>query len=248
MGDSRCLLSSFEPETNPPVDPKPLRGSALRNITNFSNSRAIPLSLPLFPVQLVYDQSPSDPEELVRIFKAGGRVSQRTNSQGVKLGPYKVFRGKGQGPALTVSRSIGNLEGSKLGVIAEPIVTEYALKCDSDQFIVLASKGLWEVMSNFDAVKFVEKYRHYCLASNSQPNSAEITCYNSTIAQLLCEEARLRLMLAGEEVEELAENVTCIVIEFPAKEKPPLLTSGSEEQAMISESGSAAKNISKARN
>lgn len=236
VGDSRCLLSSSQPEVDPPVEVKPLRGSALQNITHFSQTRAIPHFQ--CPIQLSHDQHPSDPEELVRIFKAGGRVNQRTDSKGTKVGRYKVF-GSAKGPGLAMSRSIGNCAGLKLGVTAEPIVTEYRLRGEKDQVLVLASKLLWEVMSNSDAVGFVEKYRHSC-PTCALPSTGEITCYNATIAQLLCEEARLRLLLAGSEADDLAEDLTCIVVEI--QEKAPILTSASEEQAMVIEPRSVNKN------
>ena len=96
VGDSRCLLSSSQPEVNPPVNSRPLRGSTLQNITHFSHRRAISPSH--YPIQLTHDQHPSDPEELVRIFKSGGRVTQRTDSQGHKVGCYRVFGEKVRGP------------------------------------------------------------------------------------------------------------------------------------------------------
>jgi len=41
-----------------------------------------------------------------------------------------------------MSRSIGDGMGTRIGVIAKPICTEYQLKGESDYFIVVASDGV----------------------------------------------------------------------------------------------------------
>ena len=209
VGDSRCILGSSKPEISPPVDTKPLQATARQNIDYFHQTRVIPSASPVYSVQLAYDQRPNDPEELVRFFKHGSRVLQTVDLSGRKTGPYRVY-GVGKGPGLTVSRLLGNTEGGRLGVISEPILTEYNLK-PQDKFIVLGTRALWEVMTNDDVCAFVEKYRHYCARDRVQQNS-EVTCLNATIAQLLCEEARLRLVLCG--AAEIASEVTCVVVEL----------------------------------
>ena len=71
-----------------------------------------------------------------------------------------------------MARSIGDTDGKSIGVISEPIVTEYSFSLATDHFIVLGSDGIWDVMENEEVVNFVECYRHHCLRQDpieSQP-------------------------------------------------------------------------------
>jgi len=56
-----------------------------------------------------------------------------------------------------MSRSIGDLVASSVGVIAEPDIYEYMLR-KSDKFIVIASDGVWEFLSNEQVVEIVSKH------------------------------------------------------------------------------------------
>ena len=55
--------------------------------------------------------------------------------------------GSHKGPGLAMARSIGDSIASKIGVIADPVVTEHRLKPE-DKFIIIASDGLWEFLSS----------------------------------------------------------------------------------------------------
>ena len=50
-------------------------------------------------------------------------------------------------PGLAMSRSIGDLVAQSVGVLPEPEFFELEMNCD-DKFIVIASDGIWEFMSN----------------------------------------------------------------------------------------------------
>ena len=56
-----------------------------------------------------------------------------------------------------MSRSIGDFIAKKIGVINEPEIFDYKI-CDDDKFIILASDGLWEFVSNEDARNIVNLY------------------------------------------------------------------------------------------
>ena len=56
------------------------------------------------------------------------------------------------GPA--VCRALGDADLKDKGVTAEPQISEYHLQPD-DSFVILASDGLWDVLSNYDAVGLV---------------------------------------------------------------------------------------------
>ena len=55
--------------------------------------------------------------------------------------------GKGRGPGLAMSRSLGDLDAAEAGVVATPTVTHRALTSE-DAFVVLASDGIWEFLSS----------------------------------------------------------------------------------------------------
>ena len=54
-----------------------------------------------------------------------------------------------------MSRSIGDGHAKTLGVLAEPDIFEYTLN-EGDKFIVCASDGVWEYLSNDDVMNTVK--------------------------------------------------------------------------------------------
>ena len=56
-----------------------------------------------------------------------------------------------------MSRSIGDAVASSIGVIAEPEFFELELN-HKDKFIIMASDGVWEFISNEEAVRIVADY------------------------------------------------------------------------------------------
>lgn len=58
-----------------------------------------------------------------------------------------------------MSRSIGDGIGKECGVIAIPIFHYFQLFPEKDQFIVIGSDGVWDVLENVEVVNFVEKFR-----------------------------------------------------------------------------------------
>ena len=71
-----------------------------------------------------------------------------------KLGPYRVWHPHTDSPGLAMSRSIGDCMIHDFGVISEPEILEYSITSE-DKFIVLASDGVWEFLSNQDVVNSV---------------------------------------------------------------------------------------------
>ena len=95
---------------------------------------------------LSIDQKPDDPEESKRIVENGGEIS-KFEEYGEKSGPFRVWK-KGEAyPGIAMSRSIGDLVASTLGVIPEPKFIEDKVDKDT-KFIVIASDGVWEFLDN----------------------------------------------------------------------------------------------------
>jgi serine/threonine protein phosphatase PrpC len=59
-----------------------------------------------------------------------------------------------------MARSIGDHAVKDVGVIAEPVVTVHEVK-EEDEFLILATDGVWEFIGSEDAVKIVSKHL-YC--------------------------------------------------------------------------------------
>ena len=97
-------------------------------------------------IELSKDQKPDDPEEKKRIESKGGEIAQY-EEDGEKYGPYRVWA-KGQTyPGIAMSRSIGDFIATTLGVIPEPVCVEENIDKDT-KYIVVASDGIWEFLSN----------------------------------------------------------------------------------------------------
>ena len=117
---------------------------------NVGDSRAIIVKennngqLDIKPLSI--DQKPDDPEESKRIIENGGEISQ-FEEDGEKSGPFRVWKKGEEYPGIAMSRSIGDLIASTLGVIPEPKFIEDKVDKDT-KFIVIASDGVWEFLDN----------------------------------------------------------------------------------------------------
>ena len=59
-----------------------------------------------------------------------------------------------------MTRSIGDKIGKSIGIIANPILTVLENSFESNYFLVIASDGVWDVMTNEEVTKFIENFRH----------------------------------------------------------------------------------------
>ena len=195
--------------------PRPLRGEGKTNVETHRSKRALAATCPVQPVQLTRDQKPEDTEELIRIFRCGGHVKQLVDEKGNKIGPYRVWKPNTNGPGIAMSRSIGDTIGTDLGVISDPVLTEYSMNWEADLFMICASDGIWDVMDNEDVVRYLEKYRLHCVRGTASVVGGEpVKCRNATIAQMICEEARARWYSIIEKEEVLIDDISCVVVEF----------------------------------
>lgn len=106
--------------------------------------------------QLTVDHKPNHPNENRRIIFYNGRIERHKNEFGDEVGPYRVY-GKdsdSNSQGLTMSRSIGDLESKKYGVIYDPEIFKYELK-ENDKVIVIASDGLWDQLKNEEVMEII---------------------------------------------------------------------------------------------
>lgn len=104
------------------------------------------------PLALTTDHLPEDPLEKERIEKAGGRVESWAPA-GLDTGPPRVWLKEKRIPGLSISRVIGDEILSGI-VSSEPDVSTHQL-AEEDRFLIVATDGIWGVMSNEEVINFV---------------------------------------------------------------------------------------------
>ncbi|CAN6237590.1 unnamed protein product [Urochloa humidicola] len=123
-------------------------------VANLGDSRAVLATMSgsgdLAAVQLTVDHKPSLPEEASRIARCGGRVFALRDEPSVA----RVWLPGEDIPGLAMARSLGDLRLKRHGVVAEPEVAHRRVG-SGDLFIVLATDGVWDVMSNEEVVSVV---------------------------------------------------------------------------------------------
>ena len=131
-GDSRAILVYDETDTN----------------NKLKNTKIYLLS---------YDCKPELPNEKKRIEESGGTVAQMCDEGDVPSGPFRVWIKGEEYPGLAMSRSIGDMDAKKVGVIPNPQVIEYTLS-PKTKYVLMCSDGIWEFISNEEAMNIANKY------------------------------------------------------------------------------------------
>lgn len=123
-------------------------------IANVGDSRAVLGSQDgdgsLIAVQLTTDLKPNLAREAERIRICKGRVFSLKNEPGVP----RVWLPKVNSPGLAMSRAFGDFCLKNYGVISVPDVSYHRIT-HKDQFVVLATDGVWDVLSNKQVVSIV---------------------------------------------------------------------------------------------
>jgi serine/threonine protein phosphatase PrpC len=102
-------------------------------------------------------------------------------------------------PGLAMTRSFGDEVASRVGVTAEPEILELDLSPE-DKFIVLASDGVWEFLSNDQIAKIVMPY---------------FECKNAEkAAEAVVRESYLKWK---EEEDDIIDDITCVIIFLDVK-------------------------------
>lgn len=144
-------------------------------IANLGDSRAVlyrTTNKEKQAIELSRDHKPTRPDEKERIIRSGGRV-ERLIHDGTPVGPYRVWADD-EGPGIAMTRTLGDLQAKKIGLISEPEIEGLELN-HHDNFIVIGSDGLWDVMSSAEVVGFIAQH---------EPRA--------TVAEALVQEARNR--------------------------------------------------------
>ncbi|KAJ6846716.1 putative protein phosphatase 2C 64 [Iris pallida] len=133
-----------------------LRSGSNLFMANIGDSRAVLATKDdaaggsMVAVQLTVDLKPDLPREAERIKKCKGRVFALQDEPEVP----RVWLPFNDAPGLAMARAFGDFCLKDYGVISVPEFFHWALT-DSDQFVVLASDGVWDVLSNKEVVDIV---------------------------------------------------------------------------------------------
>ncbi|KAK4770267.1 hypothetical protein SAY87_030799 [Trapa incisa] len=163
-------------------------GSELVVIANCGDSRAI-ISRGGAAIALSDDHKPNRPDELKRIEDAGGSVIERNG--------HRILG------VLAISRSIGD-HYLKPFVTPEPDV-RVVERTHLDEFLILASDGLWDMLSNDHACQIVRR----CLkGQNGRRPDQQVAKEHGTAAEAAALLARTAMAQGS------SDNISVIVVEL----------------------------------
>eukprot|EP00048_Salpingoeca_helianthica_P024506 m.32877 g.32877 ORF g.32877 m.32877 type:complete len:267 (+) comp9430_c0_seq2:29-829(+) len=101
-------------------------------------------------VPLSRDHKPDTHSERERIARAGGFV-EPTMIGNTFQGPHRVWRRRQVDGGLAISRSIGDTALESAGVVPKPDVIKQTVT-PADKFVVMASDGVWDQLTNDQVV------------------------------------------------------------------------------------------------
>ena len=107
-------------------------------------------------VPLTKDHKPVG-EERKRIVNAGGDVHRYFSPGGDQNGSMRVWIQNQAVPGLAMTRSFGDVIGQRAGIISDPDIVEHHIEPGTDAFLIMASDGVWDAMSNDEVVGILEK-------------------------------------------------------------------------------------------
>lgn len=133
-------------------------------ISNLGDSRAVLCTRDdcnqLVSDQLTVDLKPNLPGESKRIKSRQGRVLAMDEEPNV----FRIWMPDEDCPGLAMARAFGDFCLKDYGLISTPKVT-YRKLTDRDEFVVLATDGIWDALSNDEVVRIVASARDRSVAA-----------------------------------------------------------------------------------
>ncbi|KAL5735494.1 hypothetical protein ACOSP7_029966 [Xanthoceras sorbifolium] len=135
-------------------------------IGNVGDSRAV-LAMrdkdnSLVAIQLTVDLKPDLPRETARIQQCKGRVFALQDEPEVA----RVWLPNNDSPGLAMARAFGDFCLKDFGLISVPDIY-YRRLTERDEFIILATDGVWDVLSNKEAVDIVASAPSHATAARA---------------------------------------------------------------------------------
>ncbi|KAF8688159.1 hypothetical protein HU200_042389 [Digitaria exilis] len=124
----------------------------------------------LVAVQLTVDLKPNIPSEAERIRQRRGRIFSLPDEPSVA----RVWLPTFNSPGLAMARSFGDFCLKNYGIISMPDVSYHRIT-EKDEFVVLATDGVWDVLSNVEVVSIISKAPSQVSASRFLVESAQRT-------------------------------------------------------------------------
>ena len=103
------------------------------------------------------DHKPNEPDEMKRIKENKGIIKPYIDENGEVNGPDRIWLPNQTYPGIAMSRSFGDQVAAQIGVVSIPEILFFPY-IEEDKFIIIASDGLWEYVSNQEVVNIVGKY------------------------------------------------------------------------------------------
>jgi serine/threonine protein phosphatase PrpC/CheY-like chemotaxis protein len=182
-----------------------IRGTKLF-ISNAGDARVV-LCRNQLPVVLTKLHRPEDPEETELIKNRGGSIYFYN-------GAWRV------NATLSVSRSLGDYSCRQY-ITCEPEVVVHNIDYSQDEFLVVASDGLWDYMSPEEVVAFVQQCRHEVddarAARLLQQNGLASDSDNEdgTSSESMQNYAIVTAALVDEALQKgSSDNVSCVIVHF----------------------------------
>ncbi|KAL5550711.1 hypothetical protein UlMin_000887 [Ulmus minor] len=133
-------------------------------IANLGDSRAVLCSRgdnnQLVPIQLTVDLKPDIPSEADRIQHCNGRVFAADEEPDV----FRIWMPDEDCPGLAMARAFGDFCLKDYGLISIPDVS-YRKLTPNDEFVVLATDGVWDALTNTEVIRIVASARKRCMAA-----------------------------------------------------------------------------------
>lgn len=192
VGDSRLTLGSHRPQGQELESHSPPGSSAHPDGGRGGGKRSLEHTTPhsrLISIPITIDHKPELPVEKERILATGGRVFAVEYLDGVK-GPERVWLSDMNVPGLAMSRSLCDHVAHTVGVSSTPEFFERTLDPATDCVLVMGTDGLWEFISDQEAIGIVTKAGEPSAAVNE-----------------LIKEATARWLLN----ESVVDDTTCVV-------------------------------------
>lgn len=213
-------------------------------LSNCGDSRAVlgrKQGTAISAVHLTVDHKPDRPDERRRVMQAGGQVGCRQlvvghNANGpitLPLGPARVwYQNRNETMGLAMSRSLGDAIVHKLGVSAEPEITDRNLD-ENDCFLVIATDGIWDVIDSNQAVQIVSTHLNRAAAAAGCSINQWFAWDAQDAATVLATTARRRWEAASP----MVDDITAIVVDLRSTQsglKPPGSSAGLRERPAAS--------------
>uniref|UniRef100_A0A6N2N1R6 PPM-type phosphatase domain-containing protein n=1 Tax=Salix viminalis TaxID=40686 RepID=A0A6N2N1R6_SALVM len=133
-------------------------------VANLGDSRAVLCSKgpknQLIPIQLTVDLKPNIASEAERIKNSNGRVFALEKEPEL----FRIWMPDEDCPGLAMARAFGDFCLKDYGLISTPEIS-YRRVTDKDEFVVLATDGVWEVLTNYEVIKIVASARKRSMAA-----------------------------------------------------------------------------------